>query len=61
MIKKLKDILNTYSDDELNDMTLWVNAYDEVKSIIIDEDFCLDLITDDAEIKVNNKIEKERK
>lgn len=61
MLKKLKDILNTYTDEELNEMTLWVNAYDEVKSIIIDEDYCLDLITDSAEIKVNNKIEKEGK
>ena len=61
MLKKLKDILNTYTDEELNDMTLWVNAYNEVESIIIDKDFCLNLITDSAEIKVNNKIEKEGK
>lgn len=38
MIKKLKDILNTYTDEELEEIEIWVNSRAEVASIIIDED-----------------------
>ena len=58
MIKKLKDILNTYSDEELEEMILWINSSDELANIIVSETD-IDLITDDAEIRVNNMIEKE--
>ena len=37
MIKKLKDILNTYTDEELEDMILWINSSDALSNIIIDE------------------------
>lgn len=37
MIKKLKDILNTYTDEELEEIEIWVNSRTEVASIIIDE------------------------
>ena len=58
MIKKLKDILNTYSDEELNDMTLWINSCNMVTNILIDADG-FELITGDAEIKINDAITKE--
>jgi hypothetical protein len=58
MIKKLKDILNTYSDKELEEMILWINSSDELANIIVSETD-IDLITRDAEIKVNDAITKE--
>lgn len=43
MLNKLKDILNTYSDEELKDMELWVNSNDKVEEIIVD-DYSINLI-----------------
>lgn len=43
MLKKLKDILNTYDDEELKNMDLWVNSYIHIDSIMIDE-FSIDLV-----------------
>ena len=59
MIKKLKDILNTYTDEELEDMILWINSSDALSNIIIDETN-IDLISSSAEIKINDLITKER-
>ena len=58
MIKKLKDILNTYTDKELEGMILWINSSEELSNIIVNETD-IDLITDDAEIKINDAITKE--
>lgn len=58
MIKKLKDILNTYSDKELEEMDLWINSSDALSSILINED-SIDLITSQAEIRINGAITKE--
>lgn len=58
MIKKLKDILNTYTDKELEKMILWINSSDTLSNIIIDEN-SIDLITDETEIKINDIITKE--
>lgn len=58
MIRKLKDILNTYSDEELEEMILWINSSEEISNIIVNETD-IDLITDDAEIKINDAITKE--
>lgn len=58
MNKKLKDILNTYSDEELEEMDLWINSFDELANIIVSETD-IDLITKDAEIKINDAITKE--
>ena len=33
MLKKLKDILNTYTDEELKELDLWINSSYEVKQI----------------------------
>lgn len=43
MLKKLKDILNTYSDEELKDMEFWINSNGTVENIIID-DYSINLI-----------------
>ena len=60
MLKKLKDILNTYTDEELEDMTLWINDTAELKYILFD-DYSISLITNGTEIKVNGYIEQEGK
>lgn len=46
MLNKLKDILNTYNNEELEEMDLWVNRSWGIDKFIID-DHSIDLITDD--------------
>lgn len=58
MIKKLKDILDDYTDEELEKMDLWINSSETLSNIIIDET-SIDLITWSAEIKINDEITKE--
>ena len=58
MLNKLRDILNTYTDEELKELDLWVDSSYEVKQIIVD-DYNIDLITNNAEVKVNDFVEKE--
>ena len=60
MLKKLKDILNTYTDEKLEDMELWINSNEVIENILVDEDG-IDLITNTAEIKINGNITKEAK
>ena len=60
MLNRLKKILNTYTDKELEGMVLWINSNEYVDTIIID-DVNINLITSDSEIKVNDMIDKERK
>ena len=57
MLNRLKKILNTYTDKELEAMDLWVNSNEYVDTIIID-DVNINLITSGAEIKVNDMIDK---
>ena len=59
MIKKLRDILDTYTDTELEDIDLWVNSDFKVESILVDE-YSINLLSEDAEIKINNLVEKEQ-
>lgn len=54
MLKKLKDILNAYTDTELEDMDLWVNSSCEIENILIDK-YGIDLITDDIKIDLKEK------
>lgn len=54
MLKKLKDILNTYSDEELKDMELWVNSNGTVENIIID-DYSINLIENDLRIELKEE------
>ena len=60
MIKKLKHILNAYTDKELEDMDIWVNSNKTIDTILVDE-YNIDLITEDSEIRVDGLIDKERK
>ena len=59
MLNRLKKILNTYTDKELEGMDLWINSNEYVDTIIID-DVNINLITSGTEIKVNDMIDKER-
>lgn len=51
MLKELKTILNSYTDDEIDRTRLWGNGIDCVQKIIVAEN-SLDLITEEAEIKI---------
>lgn len=58
MIKKLKDILNTYTDEELKGMELWVNSNGTVENIIVD-DYSINLIENNlrVDLKEENQYE----
>lgn len=58
MLNKLKDILNTYTDEELKELDLWINSSNMIKQIIVD-DYNIDLITNDAYVKINDFVSKE--
>ena len=58
MLNKLKDILNTYTDEELNELDLWIDSTCKIEQIIVN-DYSIDLITNNAEVKVNDFVEKE--
>lgn len=60
MLNRLKKILNTYTDKELEGTDLWINSEEYVDTILID-DININLITRDAEIKANDMIDKERR
>ena len=58
MLNKLKDILNTYTDEELNELDLWIDSTCKIEQIIVD-DYNIDLITDNADVRINGSISKE--
>lgn len=58
MLNKLKDILNTYTDEELKELDLWIDSTCKIEQIIVD-DYNIVLITNNAEVKVNDFVEKE--
>ena len=58
MLNKLKDILNTYTDEELNELDLWIDSTCKIEQIIVD-DYNIVLITNNAEVKVNDFVKKE--
>lgn len=58
MLNKLKDILDTYTDEELNELDLWVDSSYKIDQIIVDE-FGINLITNNAEVKINGFVSKE--
>lgn len=51
MLKKLRDILNTYTTKELESLELWINSSVTVQDIIIDE-FTIDLTTNDMIVDI---------
>ena len=58
MLNKLKDILNTYTDKELKELDLWIDSTCKIEQIIVD-DYNIVLITNNAEVKINDFISKE--
>ena len=58
MLKKLKDILITYTDNELEELDLWIDSRTKVDSIWV-EDYNINLITDEAKVEINNSLDKE--
>ena len=58
MLKRLKAVLNSYTDDELEKMDLWVNSTECAVAMLVDDND-IDLITNSAEIKINSRITKE--
>lgn len=58
MLKKLKDILNSYTDNELEELDLWIDSRTKVDSIWV-EDYNINLITDEAKVEINNRLDKE--
>lgn len=58
MLKKLKDILNTYTDNELEELDLWIDSRTKIDSIWV-EDYNINLITDEAKVEINNSLDKE--
>lgn len=58
MLKKLKDILNSYIDNELEELDLWIDSRTKVDSIWV-EDYNINLITDEAKVEINNSLDKE--
>lgn len=58
MLKRLKAVLNAYTDEELEKMDLWVNSTECAVAILVDDND-IDLITNSAEIKINGCITKE--
>lgn len=59
MLIKLKRILNSYTDKELEEMNLWINSAECVVAMLIDDND-IDLITNSTEIKINDRITKEK-
>lgn len=60
MIKKIRDILNTYTEEELEWLDLWIDLRTKVNSILVEEENIV-LITDEASVDVNNFVYKEAK
>lgn len=60
MIKKLRDILNTYTDEEIEELDIWIDSRTKVDSIWVEE-YNITLITDEASVDVNNYTDKEPK
>lgn len=58
MLKKLKDILNSYTDNELEELDLWIDSRTKVDSIWVEE-YNINLITDEAKVEINNSFDKE--
>lgn len=51
MLTKLKHILNTYTDKELEDMELWINSSFQISKIVIDED-SINLFQENSDITI---------
>ena len=58
MLKQLKEVLNSYNEEQLENMEMWVNSNDTVNKFVVDDNKSIDLITSNFIYKV---IEEENK
>ena len=58
MLKQLKEVLNSYTEEQLENMEMWVNSNDTVNKFVVDTNGSIDLITSNFIYKV---IEEENK
>ena len=58
MLKQLKEILNSYTEEQLENMEMWVNSNETVNKFVVDDNESIDLITSNFIYKV---IEEENK
>lgn len=52
MLKKLRDILNSYEDDDLERIGLFVDDGKDINFIILDENDNIILVTKDTDVSV---------
>lgn len=45
MLKQLREVLNSYTEEQLENMELWVNSNDTVNKFVVDDNESIDLIT----------------
>lgn len=53
-IIRLKKILNTFTDKELEEIELWIDNDEKIDIIAIDKN-AINLVTDKAKLKINGK------
>lgn len=58
MLKQLKEVLNSYTEEQLENMEMWVNSNGTVNKFVVDTNGSIDLITSNFIYKV---IEEENK
>ena len=58
MLKQLKEVLNSYTEEQLENMEMWVNSNDTVNKFVVDDNESIDLITSNFIYKL---IEEENK
>lgn len=64
MLKQLKYILNSFNDEQLEDIDLYVDGKAIIEQIVVEKqfgDYSIDLISEDAEVKINDLIDKEKR
>ena len=52
MLKQLKEVLNSYTEEQLENMEMWVNSNDTVNGFVVDDNESIDLITSNFIYKV---------
>ena len=52
MLKQLKEVLNSYTEEQLENMEMWVNSNDTVNKFVVDDNGSIDLITSNFIYKV---------
>lgn len=55
ILKRLKYILNSYTDEELEEINLWIDNSDNIEVIAVDNN-SISLITDAKLLKIDDKM-----